>query len=85
MIWVNLAKKFLGHLAAGEIESAKEMTFEYDIENLSKYDFSNIIIQKTAYNNKDIFMECLVSDKTCVISIEYDKDIGKIFDVNYYS
>lgn len=85
MIWVNLAKNFIGHLASKNFELAAKMTKEFSVENLKEYDFFNVRIEKTAYNNKDIFIKFIAFDKGYVAVFEFDKTIGKILKFNIYS
>ncbi len=85
MIWANLAKNFIGHLAAKDFDLAAEMTKEFSVENLKEYDFFNVMIQKTAYNNKDIFIQFASADKQHVAIFEFDKNTGKIFKFHIYS
>ena len=83
MIWVNFCTKFLGHLASGKIEEAKEMTNNFKI-NDDFLQISNITITKTAYNNRDIFVQCLINKSKFVFVFEINKDIGKIINIERY-
>ena len=85
MIWLNLARQFLGNLAANDIEAAEQMLMGFNLGNLlNKYNFSGVAITKTAYNNMDIFIECIVSNEKIVMVFEYDKEVRKIFDIKIY-
>tara|TARA_R110002020_G_scaffold46539_24_gene132427 strand:- start:4497 stop:4760 length:264 start_codon:yes stop_codon:yes gene_type:complete len=83
MIWVNFCTRFLGLLSAGQIEDAKNMLHGFQIKS-SFLQVSNIIIKKTAYNNKDIFIECLIDKSNFVVIFEINKNIGKITNIQYY-
>ena len=83
MIWVNFCTKFLGLLAAKQTDQAKEMVHGFQIKS-SFLKVSNIIIKKTAYNNKDIFIECLIDKFNFVLIFEINKNIGKITSIQYY-
>lgn len=88
MIWLNKAKEFIGYIVSGDTDKAKEMVSQ-DIDVSIYEKFPPFIIQRTAYNDKVIFIEGEVtytigsydkpkqfSEKTIFV-IEFDS-FGKI-------